>query len=229
MTGAETTSAAVRTHARRLLRAGAAALALGTPVWLLALAVRPGSGPVVALDQRAVRAATAVTARSGLADVLVVLQTVTEPVVLYLLAAGVVVQNARVTGLRGRGVWAFATMMASWVVGAGIKFLVARPRPVVEVPLAHASGYAFPSGHALNATVAGVTLLVLLWPRLTPRRRRAGAAVAALGVVVVGLDRVFLGVHFPSDVLAGVVLGGCLVTASWFGYRGGATRPPRRT
>lgn len=222
MTGVGTASAVVRSQTRRLLRAGAAVLVLGTPVWLLALAVRAASGPLVALDQQAARAATAVTARSGLADVLVVLQTVTEPVVLYLLAAGVVVRTRRVTGLRGRAVWAIGTMMASWVAGAGLKLLVARPRPVVEVPLAHASGYAFPSGHALNATVAGATLLVLLWPQLSPRRRRAGVAVAALTVVVVGLDRVLLGVHFPSDVLAGVFLGGCLVTASWFGFRCGA-------
>ncbi|GAA1435799.1 hypothetical protein GCM10009616_33890 [Microlunatus lacustris] len=227
MSGAGTTSAVISCQAPRLLRAGAAVLVLGTPVWLLALAVRPGSGQLVALDQQAVRAATAVTARSGLADVLVVLQTVSQPVVLYLLAAVVAVREWRVTGSCRRSAWAFATMMVSWVAGAGFKLLVARPRPVVESPLAHAAGYAFPSGHALNVTVAATTLLVLQWPRLTPRRRRAGVAIAMLAVVVVGLDRVFLGVHFPSDVLAGVVLGGCLVTASWFGFRGGGDDPLR--
>lgn len=222
-------SAVVRTRARRLLPAGAAALGLGTPVWLLALAVRGDAGPLVAVDQHVVRAATALTARSGLVDALVVLQTVTEPVVLYLLGAGVVVRTWRVRALRGRAVWAFGTMMASWAAGAGIKLLVARPRPEVEVPLASASGYAFPSGHALNATVAGATLLVLLWPGLTARRRRVGTAVAALAVVLVGLDRVLLGVHFPSDVLGGVVLGGCFVVTSWLGSGGRAAGSSRLT
>lgn len=206
-------------------------MALGSPVWLLALVVRERSGPLVALDERVVRAATDLTTRSGLTEALVVLQAVTEPVVLHALAAGVLVRTARRAGRgtapRGRASWAFATMMVSWATGAALKLLVERPRPVLDVPLARAAGYSFPSGHALNATVAAAALLVLLWPAMTPVRRRLGVAAASLLVLGVGLDRVLLGVHHPSDVVGGVVLGGCFVTASWWGFTGPAARVPR--
>jgi undecaprenyl-diphosphatase len=70
------------------------------------------------------------------------------------------------------------------------------------------SGYAFPSGHSLNATV-GYTLFAFLVARLERSRRLRAAtfAVAATLVAAVAVSRVYLGVHYPSDVLAGVLIG----------------------
>ena len=86
-----------------------------------------------------------------------------------------------------------------------------------------ASGYSFPSGHALNSVVIVLAVLIVLWPGLSRSRRVAAGTGAALLVLVVGVDRVALGVHFPTDVVGGVDRrGGC--------RRGcrGRSRDPRR-
>jgi undecaprenyl-diphosphatase len=90
-----------------------------------------------------------------------------------------------------------------------LKGLFARPRPELfewRVPFAPHSS--FPSGHSTTAVVLYVTLAYLL-ARLQPSRlmRRITLAVAALLVVLIGASRVYLGVHHPSDVLAGFTVG----------------------
>ena len=110
------------------------------------------------------------------------------------------------------------TGLGTAVLSPLIKQLVDRLRPIVEMPVATAGGPSFPSGHTLAVTVwVGVVLLVLL-PVLPPQRRRAAVAVGVVLVVVVGLTRIALGVHFVSDVLAGWLVGTAwlLVTATAF-------------
>ncbi len=86
-----------------------------------------------------------------------------------------------------------------------LKALVARPRPTLWPWLISTSGYSFPSGHA----VAGAALYPLLgWLGLRSRGR--GLAGYLLGLAVgafIGLGRLYAGVHWPSDVLAGWALG----------------------
>ncbi|MBN6051757.1 phosphatase PAP2 family protein, partial [Nonomuraea sp. RK-328] len=110
--------------------------------------------------------------------------------------------------------WAITTVAVGGLLGAGLKILVDRARPVLPEPVALASGEAFPSGHALNVTLgAGVMVLALL-PRLSARGRRLAWGVALFLVVSVAYTRVALGVHWVSDVVAGVVLGAAVVAAS---------------
>lgn len=90
-----------------------------------------------------------------------------------------------------------------------LKGLFARPRPQLfewRVPFAPHSS--FPSGHSTTAVVLYITLAYLL-ARLEPSRRmrRLTLAVAALLVFLIGASRVYLGVHHPSDVLAGFAVG----------------------
>lgn len=100
-----------------------------------------------------------------------------------------------------------ATMIGAAVLSGGVKLLVARVRPSDGVPVTSADGYAFPSGHALSSIVAAGLVLLLAWPALG-RRRRAGTAAAVIGAVgAVGFSRLALGVHYPSDVLGGWLLG----------------------
>ncbi|MER7821181.1 phosphatase PAP2 family protein [Streptomyces sp. NPDC096097] len=109
---------------------------------------------------------------------------------------------------------ALVTLMAS-ALQQGLKVLVGRERPVWSDPVDSAQYAAYPSGHAMTATVVCGLLLWLL-PRPAPGRgpgARVLAAwtVAAVSVLGVGFTRVYLGVHWPSDVLAGWLLGVALV------------------
>ncbi|MCY0956566.1 phosphatase PAP2 family protein [Streptomyces sp. H27-H5] len=105
---------------------------------------------------------------------------------------------------------AVAALVAS-VVQQGLKALVGRERPEWPDPVDSAHFAAYPSGHAMTATVVCGTLLWLL-PGKTPRTGVAAAwALAVVSVLGVGLTRLYLGVHWFSDVLAGWLLGVALV------------------
>jgi undecaprenyl-diphosphatase len=93
-----------------------------------------------------------------------------------------------------------------------ISELVARPRPFVEHPHAahlfakHAADYGFPSDHASGAFAIAVALLL--------RHRRAGLLALALATLI-GVGRVMIGVHYPSDILGGAVLGALSALVFW--------------
>lgn len=87
------------------------------------------------------------------------------------------------------------------------KGLVNRPRPSTMLVAAPATS--FPSGHALEATAALLALLSVLLPLLRSPIGGVAIAVTALSLLLVGISRVALNVHYPSDVLAGWSLG-CL-------------------
>ncbi|MEZ0364201.1 phosphatase PAP2 family protein [Mycobacterium sp. pUA109] len=93
----------------------------------------------------------------------------------------------------------------SEVVTHVAKTLAERPRPVTALVVE--PSWSFPSGHALGVIVAVLALLTVLLPLLGPAARPAAMAVGALIVVAVGVGRVALNVHHPSDVLAGWALG----------------------
>jgi len=209
-----------QSRARRLMRGVGGMLIFTAPVVLLGFAVRQQFDPVIDLDNSAITAATDVTRRHGLAPLLVTIQQVTQPVNVYLVTTLVAIWAAWVRKLKSRALWAFVTAMTGWMIGVGAKLVVERARPVVDDPVSHSPGYSFPSGHAINITVGMTVLLVLLWPLLTVTRRRIAVAAAVAAVLVVGLDRIFLGVHFPSDVIAGVVLGAGITFTSWIGFAG---------
>jgi len=97
----------------------------------------------------------------------------------------------------------WAAVAASWTVAEGAKYLFDRARPFIwdtEIaPLIRTpSSSSFPSGHSATAA-AGALTLSALYPPFAP-------ALVLAGVLVV-LSRVYLGVHFPFDVLAGVAIG----------------------
>jgi membrane-associated phospholipid phosphatase len=93
----------------------------------------------------------------------------------------------------------------SGLVTVAAKGLVNRPRP--STMLVAAPSTSFPSGHALEATAASLALLSFVLPMMSRWMGRAAIAAAALWVLLVGIARVALNVHHPSDVLAGWALG----------------------
>ncbi len=95
-----------------------------------------------------------------------------------------------------------------------LKVLLARPRPALFEPLIPIPADAsFPSGHTIQIT-AFVLCLFLIVRRTWPGWQPLAAAVALMLVAAVAASRVYLQVHFPSDVLAGLVLGTlCVIVA----------------
>lgn len=91
------------------------------------------------------------------------------------------------------------------LVTTAAKSLANRPRP--PTMLVAAPSTSFPSGHALESTASFLALLSFVLPMLSPPMRRVAIAVSALSVLLVGISRVALNVHYPSDVLAGWSLG----------------------
>lgn len=111
--------------------------------------------------------------------------------------------------------WLAATCALGTLLQQTLKALVDRPRPVWPDPVDSAHYAAFPSGHAMTATVVCGLLLWLLHHHGAGRVVwRTAVALAVISVVGVGLTRVWLGVHWPSDVLGGWVLGALVVTAA---------------
>ncbi|MCK0089450.1 phosphatase PAP2 family protein [Rhodococcus sp. HNM0563] len=97
----------------------------------------------------------------------------------------------------------------AWPVMTAIKNLVVRARPDEPERLLHLATWSFPSGHAMMSAVLATTLAVVamrVWPRGDGRRT---VAIVGLGTytVLVGLSRVYLAVHWLTDVLAGWILG----------------------
>ncbi len=191
------------------------------PITALAFVVREKVRPVIELDEHLISAATDITRDNPwLRTVLLDWQEVSQPRYLYVLATVVCVVVWRRHNLRSRALWAFSTMMVAWALQLALKEVVQRARPIVSDPVSSAPGYSFPSGHVANAAAIATVLALLLWPVLSPAARRWVVATFSLVVVLTCLDRVFLGVHYPSDVLAGVLFGVGLGTASYLGYLG---------
>lgn len=107
------------------------------------------------------------------------------------------------------------TISGSLAVGM-FKTLVGRPRPTLVDHLVDAWSASFPSGHAANSATVYLTLALLLMQIVEDQVARwylLGAAV--LLVMMIGISRVYLGVHWPSDVLAGWSFGTLWALAWW--------------
>jgi undecaprenyl-diphosphatase len=101
-----------------------------------------------------------------------------------------------------------ASSLGAFLLNMLLKDVFERPRPLVVTPLAPVVTSSFPSGHAM-ASMAAYGAIALLLARLEPRRgvRLLVWGVAALLVAGIGTSRVYLGVHYPSDVLGGFAAG----------------------
>ncbi len=102
------------------------------------------------------------------------------------------------------------------LLGTVLKSFFARPRPELVPHLSYVYTASFPSGHSLNAAVVYLTLGVLL-ARLQKRRilKIYIMCVAAFVTIAVGISRVYLGVHWPTDVLAGWTAGAVWALLCW--------------
>lgn len=98
------------------------------------------------------------------------------------------------------------TMFSSWTIMHSLKILFMRPRPSGE-HLVYAAGYSFPSGHAMLSLVFYGFLVYLVYPRISRTAGRMTIILAGTIILLVGASRVYLNVHYVSDVLGGYLFG----------------------
>ncbi|XRG80394.1 phosphatase PAP2 family protein [Rossellomorea sp. GAMAL-10_SWC] len=113
-----------------------------------------------------------------------------------------------------------AALIGSNILCVLLKLFFHRARPDLH-RLIEISGYSFPSGHATNAmTVYGI-LTFILWRNIRTKSGRSLLIITSLiMILLIGISRIYLGVHFPSDVIAGYFTGGFWIsTAIWYYQR----------
>lgn len=184
------------------------AVALATLVALLGIAV--SAGLLEGFD----RAVISVVRSDELRGLLSPLRAITELGATWAVTAvavGVVV--AGVAAGRSRlGIVGAVTIGLASLANTGLKRYVARERPDLLEPIVVEHGFSFPSGHsALSAVAFGMVALLVLRSGLDGRARAALVSLMMVIVFLVGLSRIYLGVHYPSDVLAGWAAGGAVV------------------
>ena len=106
----------------------------------------------------------------------------------------------------------FLTILSGLFLNRLIKEIVQRPRPSSNI-LMHYAGYSFPSGHSSTAALVGGSLILLTW-RVCQHTNLKWLLTVLWGLMIllVGYSRVYVGAHFPTDVLAGWALGIWVVT-----------------
>jgi len=97
------------------------------------------------------------------------------------------------------------------------KNIFSRERPnfyrLIEI-----SGYSFPSGHTTSATTMYLTLAIILLSIMKKLNKYFVFCIAVLGIVIIGSSRIYLGVHYPTDVMAGICLGISIVSTVYILY-----------
>jgi membrane-associated phospholipid phosphatase len=128
-------------------------------------------------------------------------------------------------------VWVLAASVLVAPVTTLLKEVFGRVRPDFDLGGARYDSLSYPSGHSSGIAAVVTVALLLAWPALVPRFRRWWLALGVLLVVLVGLTRMWLGVHFLSDVLGGWALGvgwSLLVATALGGLPGGRAALPAR-
>jgi undecaprenyl-diphosphatase len=200
-----------------------AVIAVGLGFGLLLLLVRLHWGPLLSFDRGVADGLNGLVAPHP--PLVTVLQALTDlggrPVLIWLVSvAAVLLLIRRRTRL---AVYVIVTGIGALLLDPSLKTLVGRGGPGGGVPVAGAPGNSFPSGHALGSFVAYGALLLVFLPAVAPRWRKAVIALVATIILLIGITRIALGVHFVSDVLAGWLLG-----AAWLGMTAYAFRLWRR-
>ncbi|MFC9590249.1 phosphatase PAP2 family protein [Streptomyces sp. NPDC056944] len=189
---------------------------------LLLVLVAAGWSPLLSLDRSVAEALhRSALAHPGFTHVNRVLSDwVWDPWTMRALASCAVVllwwRRERRTAL-----WVAGTSLLAVGLQQGLKALVGRDRPYWTDPVDSARYDAFPSGHAMTATVTCGLLLWVLALHWRDEWRGWGtlAGAAVVSVLGVGWTRVYLGVHWPSDVVEGWLLGWCCVAVAVLTYR----------
>lgn len=207
-------------HVRTALTAVLLLLAAGTAMW----AALDGVGPA-RFDARLLDEAVE-TRTGGLSTAAVTLTTVGNTFAMAVLATLTGIR-CWTRGRRSDAVFVVSAMAGAVLLFRGVKVLVDRPRPPAVTQVVRETNESLPSGHATMSMVVIASLVVLAWAGRGVAARAAMVATAAVWVGAVGATRIYLGVHWFSDVLAGWLVGAAwlaLCVALWHVASGRARR-----
>ena len=209
---------------RRRSRIGVAAAALGGAVFATLATLLTTGDALPAADQafaNAVRASVPAAALSVFAALTHLADTATLTALCTVMALWMAARRQPTLAVG----WVLA-VAGNGVLNRSLKALFGRARPLGADPSWAETGLSFPSGHSSGAVVAcGMLAYTVL--RLLPARWHSAALVAAVALAwTIGASRVFLGVHFASDVIAGFASGGMWLLLC-FGAMGLARAPSR--
>lgn len=188
---------------------GVSTVAGATFLWLASQVMT--SERIVALDAAAFEIALSLHA-SWLTTFMTWITRIGNSSVLAVLTILVGVWLARI-GSRRRLIAFAATMVLGGLLNVLLKSSAQRPRPGVFEHLVRASGYSFPSGHSMGSMLFFGSLAYVLAVTLEAHHIWRAAAVVAclLCAVAIGFSRVYLGVHYFSDVVGGFAAGICWI------------------
>lgn len=200
--------ARARRFGTRAVLAGSATVLAAVPLTVLTALVLSGSETLQSFDRGIADDLHGyVVDRPELASALGVVSEVTHPTVMRVVSVVIGVWLWRV-GRRRQAGWFLTAMVVGSVLSPLLKEVIGRSRPSFPDPVALAPGYSFPSGHALQSMLFAASVVVLTSSIAHGRPGlRAAALAGAVGLVLLtGFDRVALGVHYTSDVVAGWVV-----------------------
>lgn len=126
----------------------------------------------------------------------------------FTVGIGIIIIGIAWTRSNVRLALAGGTVLLTIGLGTLLKLLFSRERPITDYVLAmRFETFSLPSGHALGSTVAYGLLAFLVWHLLPAPWSYIVGSLLILLIIAIGLSRIYLGAHYPSDVIAGWLLG----------------------
>lgn len=100
------------------------------------------------------------------------------------------------------------TSSGGFFISIYTKNLISRPRPSIIPQLIHASGFSYPSGHAITSSAIYITMAILACRHFKSIKARTTLLIlAGIMIALISFSRIYLGVHYPSDTMSGALMG----------------------
>lgn len=108
------------------------------------------------------------------------------------------------------------TLISGEIIKELLKFIIQRPRPDASLALIQEGGYSFPSGHAMMSVVFYGMVGYFIYKLCRKKWQKIIISITTLIIIfLIGFSRIYLGVHWTSDVIAGWLIGFLVLGATW--------------
>ena len=164
----------------------------------IVLAIRVRSGATLALDEATLKMINQWSSQ-GFDRTILFLTTLAGPILAttigVLLFAFFLVQKKKLNSL-----YVVLTMLGTFLINTGLKLYFGRTRPALWPALVEEGSHSFPSGHSMISMAIALTLVIIFY---NSKYKKVTIILGFLYVIIIGFTRLYLGVHYPSDVLGG--------------------------